>query len=329
MTTPLFRRNRRGGGRTRGDDSPNLLSGVLIVAGVVLAVLGVVLVVAGVPIGGLGSAAGPAVENGTVAPTPADLPATVARGPSTADTGPPETATTVPASTTGGPAATTAPGISNTDVDPVTTTTVGTETPAEPTTEVVYRVNAGGPPLAPSGDGPGWSGDTADNPSAYGNAEHSGSRQTDTNDRISVGPSVPSSTPRELFRTGRYDDDDPRTSEDDPEMQWSFPVRRGETYVVRLYFAEIWLNETGSHLNEDVGPRRFDVRIEDDVVMERYDIYADVGPDRGTMKEFRVTEADDTLEITFLHVIENPHVSGIEIVRVENGTRAGAGTNGD
>jgi hypothetical protein len=286
---------------------------VLIGAGIVLAGLAVA-ITAGVSGGGLGPADSPPAGNSTSVPPASDTPAATVT--STADTGSSETATTAPATTATG-------------AETSTTTTVGTETPAEPTTEVVYRVNAGGPPLAPSGGGPGWSGDTADNPSPYGNAARSGSQQADTNDRITLGPSVPSGTPGELFRTGRYDADESEISEDDPEMRWSFPVQRGETYVVRLYFAEIWLSETGSFTNEEWGPRQFDVRIEGEVVLERYDIYADAGPDRGTMKAFRVTATDDTLEVTFLHVIENPHISGIEIIRVENGTRTDAPTTGD
>ena len=313
MTISLSRRGRRRGSGRR-DDSAGLLAGVLVVAGVLLAFTGGIVV--GFPGGGLGPAAGSPGDNATGVASATDRPAT---GPTAAaDTdsgaGPTPSATATPDEPT--PDATTEPG----GIIPSTAT--DTETPVEPTMEVVYRVNAGGPMLVPEDDGPAWTADTADDPSKYGNAEESGSRQTETNDRLSVGPSVPSETPTELFRTGRWDRDGPDTSEDDTEMQWSFPVSEGETYLVRLYFAEIWLNETAPNSHEEKGPRRFDVRIDGELVMQHYDIYADVGPDRGTMKEFRLTAADDTLDVTFIHVIENPHVSGIEIVRVDNGTDA-------
>jgi hypothetical protein len=93
-------------------------------------------------------------------------------------------------------------------------------------------------------------------------------------------------------------------------MRWDFPVDPGE-YEVRLYFAEIY----GGTMR--VGARVFDVTVEGQLVLDDYDIYADAGAgNRGVMQSFVVT-SDASLGIEFAHVVENPAVSGIEILRVE------------
>jgi hypothetical protein len=92
-------------------------------------------------------------------------------------------------------------------------------------------------------------------------------------------------------------------------MQWDFPVDSGATYEVRLYFAEIYHTQDGQ--------RVFDVTVENQVVLDNYDIHADVGHDTGVTKTFQVTP-DSTLDVDFGHVTENPKVAGIEIVKVNS-----------
>jgi hypothetical protein len=89
-------------------------------------------------------------------------------------------------------------------------------------------------------------------------------------------------------------------------MQRDFPVTPG-SYEVRLYFADIY---TGTQF---VGARVFDVSIEGDIVLDNYDIFADVGGYTGVMKSF-IVESDANLDIDFGHVTENPAIKGIEIL---------------
>jgi hypothetical protein len=92
-----------------------------------------------------------------------------------------------------------------------------------------------------------------------------------------------------------------------PEMQWAFLVPAGETVQVRLYFGD------GFSGTNDPGERVFDVSIDGVVVLDHYDIVADVGHKVGVMKSFSVV-SDGVVNIDFGHVVENPMVNAIEIV---------------
>lgn len=163
---------------------------------------------------------------------------------------------------------------------------------------VVYRVNAGGPSLTGT---PSWEADTKAAPSAYVNAAATGNRTYSTNQAIDTSdPSLPPGTPEALFQKERWD---PGAA---PEMAWDFPVTPG-TYEVRLYFADIYSG------TQSAGARVFDVSIEGALVLDDYDIFADVGGYTGVMKSFLVT-SDTTLDIDFGHVAENPAIKGIEIL---------------
>ena len=161
---------------------------------------------------------------------------------------------------------------------------------------VSYRVNCGGPAIADAGGA--WMEDSADNRSPYVNTGFAAvtSATIDVSD-----PSIPANTPAELFQSERWD------WSSDPEMRWDFPVTDGE-YVVRLFFADHYPP------NHEVGKRVFDVRIEDQLVLDDYDIFADVGGFSGVMKEFTVTVSDGSLTLDFDHVVENPNIAAIEIL---------------
>jgi hypothetical protein len=159
-----------------------------------------------------------------------------------------------------------------------------------------YRVNCGGPVLAADGDD--WLEDSDANQSPYVNTGFA-SVTTETVD--TSHPSLPAGTPMELFQSERWD----WTSS--PEMLWDFPVADGD-YVVRLYFTENYVH------NQEPGKRLFDVTIEGETVLDDYDIFADVGGHTGVMKEFRTTVEDGELTLDFMHVLENPTVSAIEIL---------------
>ncbi|WP_240137682.1 malectin domain-containing carbohydrate-binding protein [Salinigranum salinum] len=190
--------------------------------------------------------------------------------------------------------------------DGTTTTTESfTLSVGDGSAEVVYRVNAGGTSIASSDGGPDWAADTSSSPSSYSNPGASDSTTYSTSDTISTTSSVSSSTPTEVFQTERYD---PPSGE---EMQWEFPVESGSTYEVRLYLAELYFTADGE--------REFDATAENDLVLDSYDIHADVGHDTGTVKTFSVTP-DSTLDLDFAHVANNPKVAAIEVVRLDGAT---------
>ncbi|MEM7305907.1 MAG: malectin domain-containing carbohydrate-binding protein [Planctomycetota bacterium] len=148
------------------------------------------------------------------------------------------------------------------------------------------RVNAGGAAIDD------WTSDdglVSGSPAAYTSA-------------LSVVPdgTVPLATPPDMFRSERYTNGQ--------DMTWNFPLPAGTTYEVRLYFAEVYFASAGA--------RVFDVYVEDNLVLDDYDVFADVGANIGTMKTFEVTPTDADVEVRLAPVLQNAKISGIEIVEV-------------
>jgi hypothetical protein len=90
-------------------------------------------------------------------------------------------------------------------------------------------------------------------------------------------------------------------------------VKAGAKVQVRLYFA------SGCSCTDAPGDRTFDVSIDGVKRLNHYDIVSEVGHSVGTMKSFRLT-SDGVVNIRFRHVVENPLVDGIEIVRTKAAT---------
>ena len=148
----------------------------------------------------------------------------------------------------------------------------------------LFRINAGGPQLA--GD-PVWEADTTASPSPYSNVLTGNSAVGATSQTIDIShSSIPAGTPMALFQTERFDKPGP------PNLFWDFPVAPGE-YEVRLYFAESF---SGAFA---VGARVFDVKIEGAIVLDNYDIFADIGSLKGVVKSFTIT-SDANIDIDFL-----------------------------
>jgi hypothetical protein len=90
-------------------------------------------------------------------------------------------------------------------------------------------------------------------------------------------------------------------------------VESGETYEVRLYLAEIFIDENYVGI-----PRVFDVSVEGSVpsAFEDIALFETYGHDVGVMLSAQVTMSDGTLTVEFLPVSENPKISAIEIVKL-------------
>ncbi len=170
--------------------------------------------------------------------------------------------------------------------------------------DVLFRVNAGGPAVAAFDGGIAWAADNGTT-SPWRN---SGSNAAGWTPVGSLTDNVPGATPGEIFSTERWD---PGSAGDGGEMQWSIPIADGTDVLVRLYIAN------RCTCTDQIGERIYDISIEDNVVLDDYDIVADIGHDIGTMKEFAVT-SDGVINIDFGHVFENPLINGIEIVEVDS-----------
>ena len=167
-------------------------------------------------------------------------------------------------------------------------------------TNVLYRVNAGGP-LVGSGDaGPDWVADDGTD-SPYRN---SGSNASGWSPAAAFDSTVPATTPSALFDSERWD------PSGDPEMQWAFPVTAGVPLSVNVYFAN------RCSCTASAGQRVFDMSIDGNQVINDLDLSGQVGNNVATKKSFNIT-SDGTVDIDFTHVVENPLVNAIEIVRTD------------
>ncbi|MFL6098639.1 MAG: PKD domain-containing protein [Actinomycetales bacterium] len=164
--------------------------------------------------------------------------------------------------------------------------------------EVLYRVDAGGPTVAATDNGPDWAADQTD-PSPYRNT---GSLTATYSPSASLDSTIPAGTPTALFDTERYD---PAGGN---EMQWALPVPSGVTVTVQLYFANRC--SCTSHPNQ----RRFNVDLEGVRRLTNFDIVAATGNNRATMRSWSVV-SDGAINVNFGHVTDNPLVNGIQIIQ--------------
>jgi hypothetical protein len=142
--------------------------------------------------------------------------------------------------------------------------------------------------------------DTDDSPSPLVNA--AAVRQRATAGDVLADNTVPAAVPVDLFRSERWD------PPDTPDMQWDFPIAAGNTVEVRLYFCETFEGVT------DRGQRVFDVRVEDQTVLDDLDQFAEAGPNVAFMRSVTVMVGDGNLDIDFHHVADNPAIKGIEVL---------------
>jgi len=168
---------------------------------------------------------------------------------------------------------------------------------------VLYRINAGGPEVAATDGGPDWSADN--NP----DSPFLASKGSDSTAAFNVqpGPDLPDGVPAAIFKTERWD------SSAAPAMEWAFAVDPG-LYEVSLFMGN------GFGGTSAPGTRVFDVAIEDAVpaALNDIDLVQRFGHLTGGVITTEIEVIDGTLDIAFLHGVENPLINGIEIARVGN-----------
>lgn len=153
------------------------------------------------------------------------------------------------------------------------------------------RINAGGPEVSLNG-----------NLFGADNYFFNGQSYTNTSTKIP-----------ELYQTERFDSK--------LNLDYKIPVPSGN-YQVVLHFAEIYWGAAGG-VAGGIGKRVFDVNIEDVLVLDDYDIIADVGSETPVEKTFLVTVSDGELNLNFSALastggINSPKVSAIEILTDSN-----------
>ena len=187
----------------------------------------------------------------------------------------------------------------------------------------VYRVNAGGGLITAIDGGPDWAANTNSDLPGFLDPDYAASDvselATTAGAVITPDGTIPASTPGDIFVTERYD------PPPGIEMGWNFPATTGNPYEVRLYFADSYSG------TQSVGARVFDVSIDDELVLDDFDIFAVTGPTTniGTMRRFVVVADGDGIDIDFDRMVENPTIRGIEIVPLETATTGSSGADYD
>jgi chitodextrinase len=156
--------------------------------------------------------------------------------------------------------------------------------------DALFRVNAGGSSFVDS-QSHNWSADTGFT---------SGSTQSYPNEISGTDDDA-------LYQSFRYDDS-PSTP-----LDYSFAVPNGN-YQVKLHFAETWSGVTAA------GMRVFDVLLENQTVLDDFDVYAVAGPDNAHVQTFVTAVADGQLTIGLRKVTQNPFICAIEVFSLGGGT---------
>ncbi|MBE9045664.1 hypothetical protein IQ255_14830 [Pleurocapsales cyanobacterium LEGE 10410] len=199
-------------------------------------------------------------------------------------------------------------GVQNPLVNAIEIVQLGDGTPPEENSDtILYRVNAGGGQVAAVDGGIDWSADTTASNSPY--LVDPGSNNTASFPAVEPGAQI-TGVPGTIFDTLRYD------LAGGSEMQWAFDVDQAGLYEVRLYSGE------GFAGTNDPGERVFDVAVEGDVPtsFDNIDFAQQFGYQTGGVVSSTVMVTDGTLNLEFIHGVENPMISGIEIVQLGDDT---------
>jgi hypothetical protein len=173
--------------------------------------------------------------------------------------------------------------------------------------EVLFRVNNGGVQTA-AGDAsiPAWGEDTQANPSPYvtlGTCSNCNKTYSTINSIDMTHPSlIGTGITEAIMKTERWDHSDL------PNMIWSFPVTPGSQVQVKLFFAELFVNNPGDRI--------FDVAVEGVVppVFDNIDAIALTGAKfKGIMLSHTQVVDDGSLDLEFLRIIQNPTIKAIEV----------------
>ncbi|HEA29089.1 MAG TPA: hypothetical protein ENH91_03695 [Leeuwenhoekiella sp.] len=122
---------------------------------------------------------------------------------------------------------------------------------------------------------------------------------------------ITNTTEDELYKTERS------AGENKGTFGYAIPVEYG-TYRIALHFAEIYWGATGGGPG-GANKRNFSVAIENNQVLEDYDMYEELGAMTAAVKTYKATVNDGLLNIDFTASIDRPKIAAIEVFK-ENET---------
>ena len=170
---------------------------------------------------------------------------------------------------------------------------------------VVYRINAGGSEVIATDGESNWAANG-------GTGSYNGTNHSVNNGSIYSGglsfankhSSIPSyidqATFNALFAQERWD------PAGGSEMEFSIDVPNGD-YDVNIFMGNSYSGTSAP------GQRVFDIAVEGSIVESDLDLSAQFGHQAGGMLTYPVSITDGTVNIEFLHKVENPLVNAIEI----------------
>lgn len=157
--------------------------------------------------------------------------------------------------------------------------------PAAAQTQQPIRVNCGGANYTDS-NGQVWQADFGFN---TGTAS--------TNTAVTTGTSDPA-----LYQSNRY-------NQSATALTYSFPVVNG-SYRVNLLFAE------NSPAQQAVGARVFNVKLNNNLALQNFDIFAAVGANTAVVEGFNAVVTNGAIAIEFDRLVQNPKINAIEILPI-------------
>jgi GH35 family endo-1,4-beta-xylanase len=126
----------------------------------------------------------------------------------------------------------------------------------------------------------------------------------------STSSTVQAKADQEIYQTERWNN----------YLAYAIPVESGKEYKLTLKFAEIFFGSSGSRL--------FDVRVEGQLFLKNYDVFAEAGgKNKAKDTSIVITPTDDFINIELTALKDNASIKGIEIDEVggENVVRINCG----
>jgi len=168
----------------------------------------------------------------------------------------------------------------------------------------VFRINAGGPAVSATDDGPDWRTNMTLT-DGVGFVVNTGNSSTGNlnvaNKHSSIPGYIDDATYTSIFKQERWD------VFSSPEMEFTIPLPN-DAYEVNIYLGNSYIG------TDEEGDRIFDILIEGEVVKDNLDLITEFGHNSGGLFSFPVTVTDGELNIAFGHETENPLVNAIEIL---------------
>jgi hypothetical protein len=159
--------------------------------------------------------------------------------------------------------------------------------PAAAQTQQPIRINCGGSSYTDT-NGQLWWADSGYN-----------SGTASTNTATTAGTSDPT-----IYRSNRF-------NANTAPMIYSLAVVNGN-YRVNLLFAENALDE------QAVGARVFNVKLNNTLVLQNFDIFAAAGSNKALVESFNTVVTNGSMAIEFDKLIQNPKINAIEILPLGN-----------